>query len=289
LNPTLPLLAAATIGVQVGSAMVASRFAVDQTGPAMLALMRYVIGVLCLLPVVLAMGRVRIAPRDLGPICLFGIVQFAVVVALINVALAHVSAARVALLFALSPTMTMVIAAALGRERVGPMKAAGVLVSFAGVALSLSEKLWTPTAGAAWLGTAAVLASALAAAACSVLYGPYLRRYPTLPVSALAMGAAVAALVPLAALEGSLAGLPTIDTTGWIAVVFIGLSSGGGYVLWLWALRHASPTRVTVFLSLSPITAAILGAALLDEPVTPHLAGAIVLVAVGLWLTVRGR
>ncbi len=69
----------------------------------------------------------------------------------------------------------------------------------------------------------------------------------------------------------------------------MGLSSGGGYVRWLWALRHASPTRATAFLSLSPLTAAVLGAALLGEPVTPHLAGAILLVGGGLWLAVRGR
>jgi drug/metabolite transporter (DMT)-like permease len=288
-NPALPLAAAAVVGVQVGAAMVASRFAVDQTGPAMLALLRYTIGVLCLIPPVLAAGRVAIDRRDLAPIALFGIVQFAVVVALINVALAHLSAARVALLFALAPTMTMVVAALLGRERIGATKAAGVLLSFAGVALSLAEKLTAETGGSAWIGTAAVLGSALAAAVCSVLYGPYLRRYPTLPVSALAMGAAVAALVPLALAEGGVATLPDIDATGWAAIVFVGLSSGGGYVLWLWALRHASPTRATAFLSLSPLTAAVLGAALLGESVTPHLAGAILLVGAGLWLAVRGR
>lgn len=255
----------------------------------MLALLRYTIGVVCLIPPVLAAGRVSIARRDLLPIAFFGVVQFAVVVALINVALAHVAAARVALLFALAPTMTMVVAALMGRERIGGMKAAGVLLSFAGVALSLAEKLTMETTGSAWLGTAAVLASALAAAVCSVLYGPYLRRYPTLPVSAIAMGAAVLALVPLAVAEGGLATLPRIDATGWAAIAFVGLSSGGGYVLWLWALTHASPTRATAFLALSPLTAAILGAAVLGEPVTPHLAGAIVLVAAGLWLAVRGR
>ena len=40
--------AAATV-TGVGSAMVATRFVVDQTGPASLALLRYVIGVCCLM------------------------------------------------------------------------------------------------------------------------------------------------------------------------------------------------------------------------------------------------
>lgn len=49
----LAALAEAATGVQVGWAMVATRFVVDQTGPASLPLLRYVIGLACLLPAVL--------------------------------------------------------------------------------------------------------------------------------------------------------------------------------------------------------------------------------------------
>ncbi|WP_404292827.1 EamA family transporter [Microvirga sp. RSM25] len=72
-----------------------------------------------------------------------------------------------------------------------------------------------------------------------------------------------------------------------MAVLFIGLSSGIGYVLWLWALKHAAPTRVTVFLSLSPITAALLGVALLGEPFTVGVLLGLAGVVAGLWLATR--
>ena len=63
---TWPTVAAAATGIQVGSAMVATRFVVEQSGPASLALLRYAIGFCCLLPfVVLAVPRTRFAPRDL--------------------------------------------------------------------------------------------------------------------------------------------------------------------------------------------------------------------------------
>lgn len=58
-------------------------------------------------------------------------------------------------------------------------------------------------------------------------------------------------------------------------------------MLWLWALKHASPTRVTVFLSLSPVTAALLGAALLGEDLTPGVMAGLAGVAGGLWLATR--
>jgi drug/metabolite transporter (DMT)-like permease len=135
-----------------------------------------------------------------------------------------------------------------------------------------------------WLGELAVFASALSGAVCSVLYRPYLERYPTLPVSAFAMLASVAFLTPLAAGEGLFASRPDFTPGGWLAVVFIGFSSGGGYYLWLWALRHAPPTQVTAFLALSPVTAAALGVWLLGEPVSLPAVLGLVSVGAGLAL-----
>ncbi len=55
-------LAAAGTGIQVGAAMVATRFAVDQAGATELALLRYVIGfVFLLVALVLTRPRWRIA------------------------------------------------------------------------------------------------------------------------------------------------------------------------------------------------------------------------------------
>jgi drug/metabolite transporter (DMT)-like permease len=78
-----------------------------------------------------------------------------------------------------------------------------------------------------------------------------------------------------------------LSATAWGAIVFIGLSSGAGYFAWLYALKHESPTRVTVFLALNPPTAALLGWLLLSEPVGTLLVGALFLVAAGLWLATR--
>lgn len=288
-NARLAVLAAAAVGVQVGAAIVATRFVVGQTGPASLALLRYAIGFLCLLPAALAAGRVRFDVRDVMPIALLGITQFAVVIALLNYALQTVPSARVALLFATFPLMTMLLAAALGRESLTLRKSAGVALTLAGVGIVFGERIFAAGASdAEWLGALAVLGSAFAGALCSVLYRPYLRKYDPLPVSAFAMLASVGFLALLAAGgEGFFDAAPRITTAGWGAVLFIGVSSGAGYFLWLWALRHTTPTRVTVFLALSPVTAAVLSTALLGEPVTWQLASAIAVLSAGLWLALR--
>jgi drug/metabolite transporter (DMT)-like permease len=288
MNP-LAVAAAAATGVQVGAAMVATRFVVDQTDPASLAMLRYIIGFLCLLPFVAASGQhMRFERRDVAPIGLLGIVQFGVLVALLNFGLQFIPSARGALIFATFPLLTMLIAAALGHERLTVWKTTGVLLTIGGVAVALGEKaLAQGGTGAEWLGAAAVLASALCGAVCSVLYRPYLKKYPTLPVGAFAMLASVGFLAILAAGAGFFSTVPRFTGGGWLAIVFIGLSSGIGYFLWLWALKHASPTRVTVFLALSPITAMLLGGLLLGEPVTAGALAGVCLVALGLWAAHR--
>ena len=196
-------MAAAATGVQVGSAIVATRFVIDQTAPASLALLRYAIGVCCLLPFVLLAGpRVHLAWRDLPPIGLLGIGQFGILIALLNYGLRVVPSARAALIFATFPLLTMLIAAALGHERLTVAKTLGVLLTILGVGLALGEKALGAPRHHAWMGELAVFGSALTGAVCSVLYRPYLGKYPTLPVSALAMLASVGFLTLPAAREG---------------------------------------------------------------------------------------
>jgi len=284
----LPIVAAAGTGIQVGMAIVATRYVIDQTGPASLALWRYAIGALCLLPVVLAMRAwPRFQRRDLAPIALLGIVQFGVLIALLNLGLQYISAGRAALILATFPLQTMLLASALGRERLTVAKSLGVLLTILGVGIALGEK--AAGGSGVWMGEAVVFISAFCGALCSVLYRPYLARYPALPVGAVAMLASVAFLAIPAAGEGVFAAAPQFTPGGWAAVLFIGASSAIGYFLWLWALKHTTPTRVTVFLALSPITAMALGALLLGEAITPMGLVGLVLVALGLAVAHLGK
>ncbi|HYM30742.1 MAG TPA: DMT family transporter [Candidatus Cybelea sp.] len=279
----LAVAAAAASGVLVGSGIVATRFVVDQAGPISLALLRYAIGACCLLPaLVLTKTPMRFDRRDIAPIALLGIAQFGILIALLNYALHFIPSARASLLFATMPLQTMLLAAVSGRERMTPPKTIGVLLTIAGVALALGEGI--DAAAGHWLGDLAALLSAFTGAVCSVLYRPYLRKYPTLPVSAFAMLASVAFLALLANGEDFFGAWPSFTGAGWGAVIFIGLNSGVGYFLWLWALNHASPTRVTAFVSLSPITAAALGALLLGESLSLPILGGVALVVLGLVL-----
>jgi len=277
----LGALAAAATGVQVGAAIVATRYVAADISPASLAFLRYAIGVACLVPAVAMATRVRFARADILPIAALGVGQFGILIALLNYGLRSVPAGRGALIFASFPLITLVAAAWLGHEHVTVRKIGGIFATMTGVALALGDKV---LGAGSILGELTILASAAIGAVCSVLYRPYLRRYPTLPISAFAMAAAALALFPFAALDDLFAAPVELSALAWSAIVFIGLSSGTFYVVWLWALKTMPASRVTVFLALSPLTAIVLGVVLLGEPVTAGMIAGVACVALGLWV-----
>lgn len=280
-SSSLAIAAAALVGVQVGAATVASRFALPETDPVSLGFMRYLIGALSLAPFVLAQPLPRFRRRDLLPMAVLGIIQFAVLIVLLNIGLRSVPAGRAALLFSAFPLLTMLLAAGLGRERLTTRKTLGVALTMIGVGMALGDRIW---AGAAigLQGELAVLGAALCGAICSVLYRPYLQRYPALAVSGFAMLASVVFLAVVGVICGGITNPLTLTPLAAGAVVFTGVSSGFAYFILLWALAQTTPTRVTVFQALAPITATGLGILLLGESVSGRFIAGLVAVAVGL-------
>ncbi len=125
----------------------------------------------------------------------------------------------------------MLIAALFKQETLSLAKSLGVLLTLAGVGLALGEGASTDAAYATWRVDLIVLLSALAAAVCTLLYRPYLKKYPSLQVSTYGMTASVLFLGVLAAGEGLFAASPSFTPRGWVAILVIGITSGLGYFL----------------------------------------------------------
>lgn len=287
----LALLAAAATGVQVGAAMVATRPLLRELGPATLACLRYALALACLLVWVrpAALRPLRRWPwRVTVAVAALGVVQFGLLIALLNAGLRTITAGLGALLFTTFPVLTLVVAASLGREPWSGRVLMGMGLAVAGVGVALGVGLADLPGGAgAGLGAACVLAAALCGAVCSVLYRPLLQRHPARLIAVVAMGASVLVLAPAALLEGVGTALPALSAAGWGWLAFIGVSSGVGYALWLWALSELPATRVTIFLALAPLTAMGLGAAWLGEPLGWGAGAGLALVLAGLVVTLR--
>jgi drug/metabolite transporter (DMT)-like permease len=277
---------AASTGVQVGATLVATRAVAADVDPATLALLRYAVGSAVMVPIALA-AKVswRIGPKDFVAIVALGILQFGILIWMLNWGVARVPAADSAVLFATFPLLAQIIAAGAGHEALSRNRVIGALLALAGVAVAMSGHLGGGQFdGDSLLGAVAVLGSALIGAACSVLYRPYLRRYSPLAVGAIAMLASMIALAPAAALQ---AAPLTLNAVGWAAVVGLGLSSGIFYWLWLVALQRIGPSRTTVFIALGPPSAGIIGALWLGEFPEPALWAGMIAVALGLRVATR--
>jgi drug/metabolite transporter (DMT)-like permease len=159
------LAAAAFTGLQVGAAMVATRALGGEPGPATLALLRYAVALAVLAVPLMRMRWVPVPRSDLAPLVGLGILQFGLLIALLNWGLTRVPAGQGALLFATMPMMALGFAAALGREALSPAKIAGAVLTLAGVAVTLG-----PTGQGDPSGILAVLgAAAWGAVAAGVL------------------------------------------------------------------------------------------------------------------------
>ncbi|SAI69296.1 regulatory protein [Bordetella ansorpii] len=283
------LAAAAAVGTLVGAAMVLTRMVSPDVPPATLAFLRYLIGVLVLL---LPLHRARFpsyAPRDAVGIAVLGIFQFAILILLLNHALISVPATTCALVFSTMPLMTMCLAVMARRERFDAWRSAGIAMAFGGVAyLLLAAPAAAGTVRGAGFGIAAAVGATVIGASTSLLYRPYLRRYPALATCRLAMLAAVLFLSAYC-LAVSEPLMPALTPPQWLAVGFIGVSSGVGYFCWLWALAKLEASKVAAFQALGPVTAAVLEALLGKRLPAAEVMLALALVCLGLFLATRSR
>jgi drug/metabolite transporter (DMT)-like permease len=181
----------------------------------------------------------------------------------------------------------MLLGAALGREAMTARKTIGVVLTMLGVALVLGDKVIGGAGNSLW-GEALVFGAALCGAICSVLYRPYLQRYPALPVAGFAMAASVAFLACLGLARGGLSNPLAMSGRAQAAVVFIGLSSGMAYFVLLWAYARITPTRAAMFQALAPLTATALGVLFLGESVTWNFLAGLAAVAAGMVIALRG-
>jgi drug/metabolite transporter (DMT)-like permease len=105
------------------------------------------------------------------------------------------------------------------------------------------------------------------------------------------MGVGAVCLVLISHWRGSFAPVAAFEVPHWLAALYLGaFGSALTFYLWAFALERTTPTRVAISVTVNPITASLVSAALLDEPLRWNLVGGIVTVFAGIWIaTTAGR
>jgi drug/metabolite transporter (DMT)-like permease len=206
----------------------------------------------------------------------------------LNFGTRHTTSGIAALVVALAPGLTVVLAAAAGLERIRLRHVVGLSLAFSGVvvvvALGSSQSLSFGSAQ----GPLLVLGAAVSFALYNVVLKPLLGRYDLL------------ALTAATSLIGSIAFLPlvrgsTVDVVAdpspaiAAAILYLGvLATLLGYIAWNYGLRGLGPTRAVTYAYAIPPLAVIFGAVFLDEPITAWVVVGGGLVVGGIVVAQRG-
>lgn len=226
-------------------------------------------------PVLAWLARAHLRAAATPLIAAWGAVGFGAVIVLQNIGIARTSVTHAAVILGAVPVLVALAAAALGQASAGPRAWAGFAAALTGIALVAG------TGGDASLsGDVLMLASAVLSAAMIVAQTTLLPGRDPVAVTAVQMGAAAVAVLPLALLAGS---LPTGSPSGLQALAGIGLVTVGSLVpftLYAYGQARTSAEVAGAFVNLEPLVGVVLGAAAFGDSFgTLGIAGAVAIVS----------
>ncbi len=200
--------------------------------------------------------------------------------------LAYTLPSHAALLYALTPTMVLLLAWLRGQERPGPRKLGGLALAFTGVVVLLSGRTMGILPSRWVLGDLLILVAVAAWAGYTVLSRPLVQKHGAQMATTLSILFGLLLFLPL-----GLAGLPrlvvaTVPPMAWVGLVYLGLmTSVVSYLLWFHALSMKEPSRVAIATNGQPVATALLGWIFFGQPITPAFVAGAVLVLAGVLLT----
>jgi drug/metabolite transporter (DMT)-like permease len=267
-----------------GTAAAVTRYLVGNADALTLAILRWGIGFVVLLPIALAL-RVKWPPRrDWFGVAALGFCFFGLFFILYNIALGYTTAARASLALSTLPLQTMLVGGILGIEALTMRKSLGVGIAVFGVFAALASGLAAAPVGA-WRGELIMTGAVLCMAFYNVWSRAFIQRSSALGFLAVGMGSGAAALVLVGLLTGRIVVLESFAAPQWIAGIYLGIGGGAlAFILWVLALQRASPTRVAKTMTVNPIAAALLAHQLVGEPITLNLVTGLLAFFAGIWI-----
>lgn len=267
---------------------VANKLAVESIDAATAGMLRSVLAGPVALFVALAMRLpfpARGEQRRL--LILSGITSFAVWPTLLSIGLSQTTANHAALIIAMIPVFTGLIAAAV--DRTWPRFAwwAGISIAAAGTAFLIfyRDAAALVDGGVSIRGDLMVLAGAIVCALGYVTGGKLTPVIGTWATTFWGLVVAAATMIPMAAALSFRTDWSQVSVASWLALAYLAfIGSFTAYLAWFWALGHGGITRMSSWQLGQPVLTFILAAIVLNELVTPPLliAGAVILAGTAL-------
>jgi len=199
--------------------------------------------------------------------------------------LSYTTVGHSALIIAIGPINILLLAVAVGLERLTFNKVAGVLLAFTGVAL-LAAGHGFGSKDPTLRGDLLTLGGSLAFAAYAIIGKRVTRRFDTMTLTAWPFYFGALVLSPVAFHQIRQTDWSRVGWIGWGALLYVGLGASLiGYLVWMWAMHHLAASRMGVFTYVQPLLGTVIGVYLLREEYTGQLMLSGILVLTGVALT----
>ncbi|ERN40902.1 permease of the drug/metabolite transporter (DMT) superfamily [Rubidibacter lacunae KORDI 51-2] len=274
-----------------GGTFVAGRAVVQTIAPFSVAFCRYAIATLCLAMLVVRVeGRVPPLPRRaVLPVVVLGLTGVFGYNLLFFAGLERVPASRAALIVTTNPIFIAIAAAILFKDKLIPLQAIGAIAALLGAGIVIAQgNPLTLFARGVDVGDA-YLFGCLATWVVYTLVGKYVLQFLS-PLVATTYACAIGTPLLFFASLGDRfwQDWQTIPVSAWLGVAYLGvLGTVAAFVWYYEGLQAIGPARAAVFINLVPVSAVLLAAVVLGEPLTPSLLSGGVLVACGVSLVNR--
>src|SRR5262245_355319 len=286
-----------TIGVLIaivssslgGSAAAVTRYLVGNADPITLAILRWGIGFVFVLPTAFLLRAKFPSRDDWLPVVALGVCFFGLFFVFYNIAVGYTTAARASLALSTLPVQTMIVGALLGIEPLTRRKSLGVAIAMLGVFAALASGLSEAPEGA-WRGEAIMTGAVLCMAFYNVWSRRFIMRSSALGFLCVGMGAGAAVLIVVGTLTSRIAVLADFNAAQWTAGLYLGIGGGAAaFILWVMALQRTTPTLVANTMTVNPIAAGLLATQLVGEPITANLVAGLVAVFLGILIATTDR
>lgn len=286
----LAWIAWATICLVWGTTYLAIRVALESIPVFLVAGLRWMAAGLILTAITRLRGRPLPPLRQWGPLALLGFLMNVLGNGFVVWAEQYVASGLTAVIIASVPFWSVGFEAVLpGGDRLRGGTLLALTVGFAGiVVLVWPEMSAGGEAGAAMLGGVVAIQIACAGWAIGTSYA---KRHPSasdpFAASAIQMLASGTMLLTIATISGEWTALQfTPRSLG--ALVYLTIAGSViAYTAYLYTVAHLPLTTVSLYAYINPLIAVLLGAVLLDEPLSPRIAVASLLVLAGMALLRR--
>jgi drug/metabolite transporter (DMT)-like permease len=282
----------ASVSTVIGGMTVAlTRLIIDQSDPLSLAFLRYGLGGLVVAGIlVMTKKPPKIREGDWLPIIGLGIIMFAAFPYFMAKSLEDTTAARGALLFAAMPLITIFLGAIFKVEKLTVTKSIAVIIAMIGTAIALGENI-DEIAPNALTGDAFMFLGMASVSVFNVFSKKYLMHYGNLAVMTYTLFFGVITLFILAIFFGKpFSGSISFDLEGWFVIILLAVPGGAVmFLTWGRALQMISPTQAAIATGFNPVTAIMLGAWLLSEPVSLRLLCGFALILVAILVSAKSN